>query len=838
MELFGLLYCESLQKEIEESLSKEDFPLLISRSFTRHCSHKDKAHDPVKEPLLELLQECNRIIILGCGCMHKLSLPELPDDVEVVTPDLFRDILLPESLVDEKRQQGAYCMAPDNLLHHAQFFQCQGFDDTTIREFFSESVRSVLLADTLTTDISDEFIQEFSRRHQVPVTVIPVGTTPIRQYLKGEYLGWLVDRERDEYKKTLAEAHKKTADYVMMVDLLGGITMAKQEHEVIRIIFDLFSLLFSPREINFLPVTDGRTGTCISHTGRPVQINDEISRFLSGHDDYSLTRTGEGFCLRIRRDNSTLGILYLEGLAMPEYLQNYLDPGLFIARVCGLAITNARIYEQLNDSIEALNNEIAKRKTIELALRESEEHYRSLFENMLEGFAYCQILYDADNYPADWIYLNVNESFDRLTGLTGVKGKRATEVFPGIRERSPELFEIYSRVARTGIPETFETFFSHLNIWLRISVYQPKEEHFVAVFENITDRKQAEEELKKLVRDTETILENVPSMILFKDTQNRYIKVNPAAAKMIGKPVHEMEGKTYSELFPHHADDYANNDLMVIQSKEPKLGILEDIITPRGDYRWVLTDTVPMKDDNDEVIGLLVVSTDITETKRAKDAVSHANHKLQLLSGITRHDIGNELQILFGYLELAEMESMSKEVLEYFTYINEAAHHIERQIAFTRDYQDIGVNTPVWQELGEIIRQALQSIQISPIQVDIDISGIEIYADPLIVKVFFNLMDNARRYGDKITRIRFSGQTRGKEYVIICEDDGVGIPEEYKLKIFKREYFKHTGFGLNLSREILDITRITITETGTPGIGARFEMNVPEATWRFCKKQG
>jgi len=277
---------------------------------------------------------------------------------------------------------------------------------------------------------------------------------------------------------------------------------------------------------------------------------------------------------------------------------------------------------------------------------------------------------------------------------------------------------------------------------------------------------------------------------------------------------------------------------MVIQSKEPKLGILEDIITPRGDHRWVLTDTVPMKDDNDEVIGLLVVSTNITETKRAKDAVSHANHKLKLLSGITRHDIGNELQILFGYLELAEMESMSKEVLEYFTNINEAAHHIERQIAFTRDYQDIGVNTPVWQEVGEIIRQALESIQISPIQVDIDISGIEIYADPLIVKVFFNLMDNARRYGEKITRIRFSGQTRGKEYVIICEDDGVGIPEEYKLKIFKREYFKHTGFGLNLSREILDITGITIAEIGTPGIGARFEMNVTEATWRFCKKQG
>ena len=109
------------------------------------------------------------------------------------------------------------------------------------------------------------------------------------------------------------------------------------------------------------------------------------------------------------------------------------------------------------------------------------------------------------------------------------------------------------------------------------------------------------------------------------------------------------------------------------------------------------------------------------------------------------------------------------------------------------------------------------------------------YADPLLEKVFYNLIDNAKRYGVTITEIRFSGSEGTDGYTIFCEDDGVGIPAEFKTKIFNREYFKHTGFGLNLSREILEITGITITETAEPGRGARFEILVPEGKYRRGK---
>lgn len=130
------------------------------------------------------------------------------------------------------------------------------------------------------------------------------------------------------------------------------------------------------------------------------------------------------------------------------------------------------------------------------ALQESEMRYHSLFENMLEGFAYCKMIYDGDGHPVDFIYLDVNAAFERLTGLKDVQGKKVTEAIPGIKESSPELFEIYGRVALTGNPEKFEIDFKPLGKHLSISVYSPEKDYFVAVFDDVTERKSYEDKLK------------------------------------------------------------------------------------------------------------------------------------------------------------------------------------------------------------------------------------------------------------------------------------------------------------------------------------------------------
>ena len=142
-------------------------------------------------------------------------------------------------------------------------------------------------------------------------------------------------------------------------------------------------------------------------------------------------------------------------------------------------------------------SDITNRKRAEAALRESEAHYRSLFANILEGFACCRMYFDHGR-PTDFVYLEVNSAFERLTGLHDVVGKRVSEVIPGIRESSPELFEVYGRVSLTGQPEKLELHLPPLDMWLSISVYSLRKEEFIAVFDNITKRKRAEQERGRL----------------------------------------------------------------------------------------------------------------------------------------------------------------------------------------------------------------------------------------------------------------------------------------------------------------------------------------------------
>jgi PAS domain S-box-containing protein len=146
--------------------------------------------------------------------------------------------------------------------------------------------------------------------------------------------------------------------------------------------------------------------------------------------------------------------------------------------------------------------DISARREAEAALTESEQTYRSLFENMLNGFAYCRMLYE-DGRPADFIYLNVNSAFATQTGLKDVTGKKVSEVIPGIREADPGLLEIYGRVAATGVPERFEYFVVALQMWFSISVYSPQRGYFVAVFDVITERKRAEERIAAHVKQLE-----------------------------------------------------------------------------------------------------------------------------------------------------------------------------------------------------------------------------------------------------------------------------------------------------------------------------------------------
>jgi diguanylate cyclase (GGDEF)-like protein len=200
----------------------------------------------------------------------------------------------------------------------------------------------------------------------------------------------------------------------------------------------------------------------------------------------------------IRSNDYFDGFLYS---AKPKHLPDWVIPLLTTALgvifvvlsvIYNLAQLNRRLalaQHQLHTANMALSEEIEERKTIESSLRASETRYHSLFEHMLEGFAFCQMLY-RNGQPDDFLYLEVNPAFETLTGLPDVIGKKATEVVPEIKESNPEVFEIYGRVAAGDPPEKFEIFVLPLNLWFSVSAYHADHQCFVTVIENITERKQ------------------------------------------------------------------------------------------------------------------------------------------------------------------------------------------------------------------------------------------------------------------------------------------------------------------------------------------------------------
>ncbi len=173
-----------------------------------------------------------------------------------------------------------------------------------------------------------------------------------------------------------------------------------------------------------------------------------------------------------------------------------------------------------------------------------------------------------------------------------------------------------------------------------------------------------------------------------------------------------------------------------------------------------------------------------------------------------------------GFLDILQMKIPDPAYEHYFNRIMEAGSRISAMIEFTREYEMIGVTDPVWQDCRTLIDTAANAAPLGKIGVKNDIpAGMEVFADPLIAKVCYNLMDNAARYGGKITSIRFFEEKRNGNNIIVCEDDGNGVAADDKERIFDRGFGKNTGLGLALSREILDITGITIRETGEPGKG-------------------
>lgn len=369
----------------------------------------------------------------------------------------------------------------------------------------------------------------------------------------------------------------------------------------------------------------------------------------------------------------------------------------------------------------------------------------------------------------------------------------------------------------------------------------------VHVARDITERKKAESSLRESEEKFRTLMENL-NVGVYRNTadqQGRFIWANTAQAHMLGY------GSIEEFLKVPVVDLYADpEERKRFIAEITACGTFKDRVIQLkkkdGTLIWVSVTVSPKCNKNGDVEWVDGVITDITERRaleqemashnreleRINEALALANKKLNILSSVTRHDILNKITALLAYLELSQEMARDPALLEYIHKEMDTIQSIERQIDFTRYYQDIGVRSPEWQDVPSTIRRVAAQLPLEGIELRVHLDGISVFSDPLIEKVFYNLMENSIRHGERVTVISFNPQESPDGLTIVYEDNGTGIPAENKEKIFIRGFGKHTGLGLFLIREILSITGIKIAETGEYGKGARFEIHVPGDGYR------
>ena len=211
----------------------------------------------------------------------------------------------------------------------------------------------------------------------------------------------------------------------------------------------------------------------------------------------------------------------------------------------------------------------------------------------------------------------------------------------------------------------------------------------------------------------------------------------------------------------------------------------------------------------------------INNFNHVESSLYQSNTKLTFLNTIIREDILNQLTQLFSDLEsLGHRTEIEK--------MRTTTNRIRRQIKFTKEYQDIGANVPEWQNVSDTIMRAKVGLNLGKVNFEVEIRDVEIYADRLLEKAFYYLIDNSLKHGgEKLSKIRFYGKMSENNFVIVCQDDGVGMPADKKSFLIPKLSGSPVGYGLFLIKEILATTGISIRETGMSGLGARLEIMVP-----------
>jgi len=468
-----------------------------------------------------------------------------------------------------------------------------------------------------------------------------------------------------------------------------------------------------------------------------------------------------------------------------------------------------------------------KRKEAERNLADSEERFSQYFHTnpAITGLSKTKT----------GEYIDVNEAFLQRLSYSREEAIGKTPLELGLL--SPEKNEDLFRELKTkGHLHNYQSELTtrtgeKLDIIISADIIKTRGEDLLLVQAiDITDRIKSEKALKENEEKFIAIFNQTPDPLIILDPDEKIIEVNHSFEDVFGQDEEQVTSRTLHELRIISDEQGEERIKDLIQSGEV-VHQQEITFIDRDDTVFIAEVAISRIILHGQTCSLIQIHN-INDIRKAHGAIQEANNKLNILSSITRHDILNRVMVSSLYCE--EMKELASDptLLKHLSAIIKASEEIEQLIHFTEEYQELRTIAPVWQKLDYIAH--MQSIiDLAPgVSIMSELGTLEIYADLMLEKVLYNLVDNSVRHGKNLSNIKYSYQTEKSECIIRYEDDGGGIIDSEKDKIFEQGFGKNTGTGLFLIREILSITGILISENGVYGTGVKFEIRVPAGKWR------
>ena len=520
--------------------------------------------------------------------------------------------------------------------------------------------------------------------------------------------------------------------------------------------------------------------------------------------------------------------------------------------------------------------DVTARKNAEVVLKASEEKFHSLFENMQEGFAHCKMIYENDE-AVDFIYLDVNTKFEVLTGLKNVTGKKVSKVIPELKSKDHALFEIYDNVVKTGISVKTEYFINALAMWVYITVYRTPQHNFVAVFDVIDERKNAEDALKKLnkqliesITETEktkdyykSLIENSSDAIMIIDATGKMGYQSPAVERIGGFSQQDLYGKNPIEfMHPDDISNFAESMTKLISKPETIVAKQYRLCNKNGAYIWI-EGTIANRLNDENIKGLISNFRDITDRKTAEaeiialneslerkilertTALQHSNDELKAFTYSVSHDLRAPLRAINGFSAIILKEYSAKlndDGKRMFTLVMDSATKMGQLIDDLLNYSRVGntelsvSNTDISEIAHQVERELKHAHPDSNVELVIDKMP-KIMCDHLMMhQALQNLLGNAFKYSASKAAplVHFGAYEEFGETVFYVKDNGAGFDMRFSDKLFSMfqrlhaaSQFEGTGIGLCIVQRIIQKHGGRIWAEGEVDKGATFYFSLP-----------